>query len=266
MPNEKYGIRIHNSQLINYAGYLEKENTIIGDPKNIEFTAFVESKKIRKPKDKKSNFEILPIILQLPNQPIHQFDIPKDLVLEVDIEHPSLKWMSELGLKWHALPAISNMALEIGGIEYTAAPFSGWYMVTEIGARNLSDTNRLNQLPIIAQKMGLDTSQMDNLWKDRALIELTQAVLYSFHKKGVRIANHHIISEHFITFEKQETAEGREVTADWEWIVPPISASSTPVFHTPMNNKIKSPNFFENNCAWKDMLIEEKEKKCPFQE
>jgi nitric-oxide synthase len=262
MPNEEYGIRIHNSQLINYAGYLENDGTIIGDPKNIEFTTFVES---RKWKNKRANFEVLPILLQLPNQSIYQFDIPKNLILEVDIEHPSLKWMAKLGLKWYALPAISNMSLEIGGIEYTAAPFSGWYMITEIGARNLSDVNRLNQLPIIARKMGLDTARIDNLWKDKALVELTQAVLYSFNKKGVRVGNHHVVSEHFITFQKQEVEEGREVTADWEWIVPPISASSTQVFHIPMNNKIKSPNFFENSCGWKDTVIEAKEKKCPFQ-
>jgi nitric-oxide synthase len=96
----------------------------------------------------------------------------------VNIEHPSFDWMATLGLQWYALPAISNMSLEIGGIEYTAAPFSGWYMITEIGARNLSDINRFNQLPIVAQKMGLDTNRIDNLWKDKALIELTQAVLF----------------------------------------------------------------------------------------
>jgi nitric-oxide synthase len=39
------------------------------------------------------------------------------------------------------------MKLEIGGIEFTACPFNGWYMVTEIG-RNLADTNRYNKLPV----------------------------------------------------------------------------------------------------------------------
>jgi nitric-oxide synthase len=44
MPDEKQGIRIHNSQLINYAGYLENDNTVIGDPKNIDFTNFAKIK------------------------------------------------------------------------------------------------------------------------------------------------------------------------------------------------------------------------------
>jgi nitric-oxide synthase len=93
------------------------------------------------------------------------------------------------------------------------------------------------------------------------LIELTQAVVYSFDKQGVRVGNHHQVAEHFMYFQKQEKEAGREVTADWEWIVPPISGSATPVFHIPMKNEIKSPNFFENDCAWKSVS---KNKGCPI--
>ena len=42
----------------------------------------------------------------------------------------------------YAIPAICNMDLSLGGLSYTAAPFSGWYMCTEI-MRNLSDADRL---------------------------------------------------------------------------------------------------------------------------
>jgi nitric-oxide synthase len=56
--------------------------------------------------------------------------------LEVELSHPELDWFIDLGLRWHAVPAISNMRLCIGGISYPAAPFNGWYMGTEIGARN----------------------------------------------------------------------------------------------------------------------------------
>ena len=45
-------------------------------------------------------------------------------------------------LRWHAVPAISNMPLRIGGVTYPAAPFNGWYLGTEIGARNLIDIDR----------------------------------------------------------------------------------------------------------------------------
>ena len=78
-------------------------------------------------------------------------------MLEVPLAHPDLPWFAELGLRWHAVPAISNMRLSIGGVDYPLAPFSGWYMGTEIGARNFADADRYNQIPVIAQRMGLDT-------------------------------------------------------------------------------------------------------------
>ena len=53
-------------------------------------------------------------------------------------------WFEELGYKWYALPAVANMMLDCGGLEFTASPFNGWYMGTEIGARDLCDTYRYN--------------------------------------------------------------------------------------------------------------------------
>lgn len=61
---------------------------------------------------------------------------------------PRLEWFAALGLRWYALPAVSNMLLEIGGLEFPAAPFSGWYMSTEIGTRNLCDPHRYNILEV----------------------------------------------------------------------------------------------------------------------
>lgn len=63
---------------------------------------------------------------------------------------PRLEWFAALGLRWYALPAVSNMLLEIGGLEFPAAPFSGWYMSTEIGMRNLCDPHRYNILEVSA--------------------------------------------------------------------------------------------------------------------
>ncbi len=58
-------------------------------------------------------------------------------------------WFEELGMRWYALPAVSNVALDVGGIEFPAIPFSGWYMGTEIG-RDLGDANRYNLLRVSA--------------------------------------------------------------------------------------------------------------------
>lgn len=46
------------------------------------------------------------------------------------------------------MPAVSNMLFDCGGIQFTATAFSGWYMSTEIGCRNLCDVNRRNILEV----------------------------------------------------------------------------------------------------------------------
>lgn len=58
------------------------------------------------------------------------------------------EWFQELGLKWYALPAVSNMLLEVGGLEFPGCPFNGWYMGTEIGVRDFCDVQRYNILEV----------------------------------------------------------------------------------------------------------------------
>lgn len=58
------------------------------------------------------------------------------------------EWFKDLGLKWYGLPAVSSMLLEIGGLEFSACPFSGWYMGTEIGVRDYCDNSRYNILEV----------------------------------------------------------------------------------------------------------------------
>jgi nitric-oxide synthase len=146
------------------------------------------------------------------------------------------------------------MRMRIGGIDYSAAPFNGWYMGTEIGARNLADTDRYDLLPYIGKRMGLDTSSERTLWRDRALVELNRAVLHSFEQAGVTITDHHTESERFLTHLAREEAAGRSCPADWSWIVPPMSGSLTPVFHRYYDTDELVPNFFaggEGGCPVK---------------
>ena len=96
-------------------------------------------------------------------------------------------WFEELGLRWYSLPAVANMMLDCGGLEFTAVPFNGWYMGTEIGARDFCDSGRYNMLEPVATKMGLDTRKSASLWKDRALVEINVAVLYSYQQQRVTI-------------------------------------------------------------------------------
>ncbi|GCF10921.1 nitric oxide synthase oxygenase [Dictyobacter arantiisoli] len=242
------GIRIWNPQIIRYAGYRQANGTIIGDPLHTKLTEVLYKLGWRGAQG--GAFDLLPIVIQMPNRPPELFELPRDCVLEVALSHPDFSWFIELGIKWHALPVISNMRLEIGGISYTAAPFNGWYMGTEIGARNLGDINRYNLLPLIAKMMGLDTRSDRTLWKDRALVELNRAVLHSFALAGVTIIDHHTAARQFIHHEKREQQAGRKLYADWSWIVPPMSGSTTPVFHIPYENRQVTPNFFYQDDPW----------------
>jgi nitric-oxide synthase, bacterial len=221
-------IRIWNPQLIRYAGVRRPDGSVVGDPLNVDITDMAIRLGWR---PQGGRFDVLPLVIQMPGEPPALFELPSDVVHEVDITHPELPWLAELGLRWHVLPAISDMSLDMGGLHYTAAPFSGWYMTTEIGARNFGDETRYNLLPEIAARMGLDTSHSRNLWKDRALIELCVAVDHSFRAAGMRIVDHHQASGQFVRHVERERAAGRGTPADWSWIVPPVSGSATVAFH-----------------------------------
>ena len=134
------------------------------------------------------------------NAPYPIFEEKPDLLKEVLLEHPENPAFKRLGLKWYSIPILSDMALVIGGIVYPCAPFNGWYMGTEIGARNLADETRYNSLPKIAELFKLETKTNRSLWRDRALIELNRAVLHSFDCAGIRIGDHHSLTRQFEKF------------------------------------------------------------------
>ena len=221
--------RIWNPQLIRYAGWRRPDGSVLGDPLHVEFTEMLENLGWRP--TEKTAFTVLPVVIQVGHERSQIFELPSDAVLEVPITHPDLRWFEELQLRWHALPMLCDMSLDAGGLRYPAAPFNGWYMSSEIGARNLSDVDRYNQLPAIANRLGLSTRSSTNLWRDRALVELNVAVLHSFRAAGVRLVDHHSASDQFMTHIDREEKLGRATPGDWSWLVPPMSGSTSPVFH-----------------------------------
>lgn len=52
---------------------------------------------------------------------------------------------------------------------------------------------------------------------------------------------------------KKEEEANRMVPADWGRTIPPISASTTEVFHQPMENVCFKPNFFPQPIPWHTM-------------
>ncbi|SHK81526.1 nitric-oxide synthase [Pseudonocardia thermophila] len=224
------GPRIHNDQLIRYAGHRTPTGEIRGDGRYADFTDRVVAMGWKRP-DPPGRFDILPLLISVGYGEPELFTIPKEVVLEVPLEHPEHPWFAELKLRWHAVPAISNMPLVIGGITYPCAPFNGWYMGTEIGARNLIDRDRYDLLPVIGKRLGLDMSSDRTLWRDRAMVEVVRAVQHSFDKAGVTMTDHHTESQRFLTHVAKEEKAGRRCPANWSWIVPPVSGGLTPVYH-----------------------------------
>ena len=236
------GPRIENRQLAGYAGYRDRAQ-ILGDPQNISFTERALAMGWIPPSTK-TPFDLLPWIITGTGEKPRLFTVPPGLIREVHLTHPTLAWFGDLGLRWYAVPTISDHRLIAASTEFSAAPFSGWYMGTEIGARDLGDEARYHRLPAIAHRLGLDLSSPQSLWRDRALLELNVAVLHSYAAAGVTLVDHHTASAQFMRFATQEESAGRPLSAQWDWIVPPMSGSTTPVFHLPMTDRHLLPNFF----------------------
>uniref|UniRef100_A0A8C0FKZ2 Nitric oxide synthase, inducible n=1 Tax=Bubo bubo TaxID=30461 RepID=A0A8C0FKZ2_BUBBB len=237
----KHDFRVWNSQLIRYAGYQMPDGSILGDPASVEFTQLCIELGW---KPKYGRFDVVPLVLQANGQDPEIFEFPPEIVLEVPMEHPKYGWFKELDLKWYALPAVANMLLEVGGLEFPGCPFNGWYMGTEIGVRDFCDVQRYNILKEVGRRMGLETNKLSSLWKDRAVVEINVAVLYSFQKQNVTIMDHHSAAESFMKYMQNEYRVRGGCPADWVWIVPPMSGSITPVFHQEMLNYVLTPFYY----------------------
>ncbi|XP_060059986.1 nitric oxide synthase, inducible isoform X2 [Erinaceus europaeus] len=254
----KHDFRVWNAQLIRYAGYQMPDGTITGDPASVEFTQLCIDLGW---KPKYGRFDVVPLVLQANGQDPELFEIPPDLVLEVPMEHPKYEWFQELELRWYALPAVANMLLEVGGLEFPGCPFNGWYMGTEIGVRDFCDVQRYNILEEVGRRMGLETHKLASLWKDRAVVEINVAVLHSFQKHNVTIMDHHSAAESFMKYMQNEYRTRGGCPADWIWLVPPMSGSITPVFHQEMINYILSPFFYYQVDAWKTHTWQDQKRK-----
>ncbi|HEV2374965.1 MAG TPA: nitric oxide synthase oxygenase [Streptosporangiaceae bacterium] len=240
------GPRFLSPQLVSYSGYRQDGGQVLGDPRNTTITALARRIGWAGPAER-GRFDVLPLVIQGGSGAAPRwFELPTDAVLEVPLSHPDFGWFAELGLRWYAVPVVSDMYLQAGGIRYPACPFNGWYMGTEVGSRDLGDASRYDQLPVIAKRMGLSIANDQNLWKDRAVTELNQAVLHSFQAAGVTVTDHHTESSRFLTHHKIEERQGRTCPATWSWIVPPAASSTTAVFHRYYEDPDVRPNFYRH--------------------
>ncbi|XP_045593279.2 nitric oxide synthase, salivary gland [Procambarus clarkii] len=243
----KPDFRVWNQQLISFAGYANPDGTVTGDPAYVTFTQICEGLGW---KGGGGRFDVLPLVLSAATGEPQFFPIPDDLVLRVPLHHPRFEWFKELELQWFALPAVSSMMFDCGGVEFTAAPFNGWYMSTEVAARDLCDSQRYNILQVVGEKMGLDTRSNITLWKDAAVLEVHHAVLHSYKEANVTLMDHYTAAESFMQFAENEYQQRGGCPADWAWIVPPVSGALTPVFHQEMSLYYLKPAYEYQVPAW----------------
>ena len=264
--------RIWNPQLLRYAGYRSASGRQIGDPAQNALTARIRELGWE---PKGGAFELLPLVIETERDGPCLFELPGDCREEVLIRHPRHAWIESLGLRWHAVPAVSDLALDVGGCCFPMAPFNGWYVDTEIAARNLSDVNRYNLLPSIGEGLGLNLHDDRSLWRDHAQLVLAEAVLYSFDQRGVKMSDHHTIGHEFLTFCQQELSVGREPQAEWSWVVPPMSGSLNVLYQEPFENKAYKPAYVPQPPAWSTASrspsaptastpVDEPPRRCPF--
>jgi nitric-oxide synthase, bacterial len=107
-------------------------------------------------------FDFLPLLLESPDYPPTLFELPADVKHTIEFTHDDYPALEALKLKWHCVPALSCVALDLGGMVYPCVPFNGWFMGTEM-SRNLLDTQRYNVGPLIAKALGLKITN-SSLW------------------------------------------------------------------------------------------------------
>ena len=163
------------------------------------------------PPSPRTAFDVLPIVIDTPGGEAQMFHLPREVVHQVDIRldesEPHAAAFNKLGLRWAAVPTISGFNTRLGGIDYTACPFNGWFAEIEI-ARNLAE--RYDMLPKVADAFQLDTSSLETLWKERANHELSRAIVASFQRAKMSIVDRYTVSAQFMTHvERERAADGR---------------------------------------------------------
>ena len=236
------GIRVWNGVLLAFAGFEKENGDVIGDPKNVYLANLAKSLGWKPIKE--GNFELLPIIITDVNQNTEAFEIPNDIKgYVVDITHPTEPEITKLGLRWYAIPSVSSMMLEAGGIQYTCNQVAGFFQDTEISVMNLLAESRYNLMEPIGRALKLDVSKNSTYWKCTVATELTRAVYHSFKLARVSMTDHFTLSDSFHLFMKEEMRTRGGCPTDWLWVVPPMSGGLVPTFHQEMLRYTLSPSY-----------------------
>ena len=122
------GPMIWNHQVLQFAGYEIEGGMILGDPMSVDLTnAMIDLG--WQPPEPKGRWDLLPLVAMAEGDRPAMIELPADLRNLVNIRHPKYTTEFEnMDLKWVAFPALTRMGFDIGGVQYTATPFIGWYV------------------------------------------------------------------------------------------------------------------------------------------
>ncbi|KAF4507907.1 hypothetical protein G6O67_004355 [Ophiocordyceps sinensis] len=240
-PNRP-GSMVWNQQFLAFAGYRQPDGSVLGDPINVSLTESITSLGWEPPTIR-TRWDLLPLVTMAEGDEPYLTPVPESLFPLVQIRHPNSQHslaFEKLGLRWVPAPALSQLGFDVGGVQYTATPFIGWFMDAEIGVRDLADSFRYNVLPSIVSALNLlqPGQELDELpqWErlavlSRAQTELTFAVHWSFLDAGVRMSDSLTASAMYSNFDDQHLAKhGFRLPADPYWLAPP-QGSIVPVWH-----------------------------------
>ena len=238
----KRGPMLWNGQIFAFAGYRTKDGSTLGDPANIDLTEAITHLGWKPPKER-SNWDLLPIVTMAEDDVPVVTELPPNLKRVVQIQHPKFQdEFKALDMKWVIAPALSRLGFDIGGVQYTASPFMGWFMDGEIGVRNLGDTFRYNMLPKVANALRLhgrdEDVDLDDLPEferlaalSRAQAELNYAVTWSYMQSKISIVDALTASAKWTQFDDEHRREkGYRLPADPYWLMAP-HGSIIPVWH-----------------------------------
>ena len=122
---------IWNHQVLEFAGYQQTDGSILGDPASAELTKAILGLGWEPP-NPRSRWDLLPLVVMAEGDVPVMIELPPELRKLVEIRHPRYSEEFEtLDLKWVAVPALTRLGFDIGGVQYTAAPFVGWFMDAE---------------------------------------------------------------------------------------------------------------------------------------
>ncbi|KAF1990629.1 hypothetical protein K402DRAFT_410120 [Aulographum hederae CBS 113979] len=235
------GPMVWNHQILAFAGYRQEDGSVLGDPASVEITEnMIEFG--WKPPMNKTRWDILPLITMAENDAPYMMELPLEFKRTVQITHPRYEEeFRTLDLRWVLAPALSRLGFDIGGNQYTATPFIGWFMDAEIGIRNLADSFRYNVLPDVVEALRLSPEPetpledlpeyMHLVALSRAQAELNFAVYYSYLHDHVMMIDTLSSSLEYQNFDEDRRDEvGYRLPADPYWIAPP-QGSIVPIWH-----------------------------------